>query len=386
MKKLFFIAAIAGAALVSCTKNELAPSATEQHEITFASPVTSTLTKAALVTDEVFPTDIPFFVYADYHTKDFNTAAAADFTPYMNAGGQGVMVEFSKATTPDDPNVLDYYWTTNKKYYWPMDGKLSFYAYSFGKSGYNTTFNAGYSYSQVNGLYIPGYTVETDLTNQVDLMLSKRATDQTKASMVEGETFTPNGVYDGVQIQFNHALSAIKFAANTDKDYTTDGYTISIKSLTVKNAYTTADLTQFAGLTKDYDASTIWSEYKTEDNYVAFTSKTAWEVPYATTATAVSSEDADLILLPQALDHGTNDVVVEIVYTVQHDDMGKGNSIEYTKNFPLTVSATDNKWLAGKRYIYTIIFGMEEIKFAPVIVADWADVELDINVPEDEIN
>ena len=386
MKKLFFIAAIAGAALVSCTKNELAPSATEQHEITFASPVTSTLTKAALVTGEVFPKTIPFFVYADYHTKDFDKATAADFTPYMNAGGQGVMVEFSKATEDKD-DVLDYYWTTNKKYYWPMDGKLSFYAYSFGKSGYNTTFNADYSYSQVNGLYIPGYTVKNDLTNQIDLMLSKRATDQTKASMVEGETFTPNGVYDGVQIQFNHALSAIKFAANTDKNYTTDGYTISIKKLTVKNAYTTADLTQFARLTEDYDASTIWNEYKTEANYVAFAPETAWKVPYATTATAVSSEDADLILLPQALDHGTNDVVVEIVYTVQHDDMGKGKSIEYTKNFPLTVSTDDddNKWLAGKRYIYTIIFGMEEIKFAPVIVADWGNVNIEIEVPKDEI-
>lgn len=386
MKKLFFIAAITGAALVSCTKNELAPSATEQHEITFASPVASNLTKADLVTGTVFPTDIPFFVFADYHKGAF--ASATDFTSYMTNGGQGVMVqhtgpEIDKEGVNDNESALDTYWTSATKYYWPMDGYLTFYAYSFGRNDYSATL-ANHTYTPANGLSITGYTINTDLTNQCDLMLSERTADQTKESMKEN-----NDIYDGVQIRFNHALSAIKFAVNTDKDYTTtDNYTIKLKSLTVKNAYTKANLTQFASQTSAFSANNIWSSYSVEGDYVAFENNDGFTVPFDdNTATSTTTEDANLILLPQALNHAEKNVIVEIVYTVSHPDMGTGKSIEYTKNFPLTVSTTpdDNKWLAGKRYIYTIIFGMEEIKFAPVIVADWADVELDINVPEDEI-
>ena len=44
MKRLFVIAAIAGVALVSCTKNEVAPIA-QQDEITFVTPVVGLQTK-----------------------------------------------------------------------------------------------------------------------------------------------------------------------------------------------------------------------------------------------------------------------------------------------------------------------------------------------------
>ena len=393
MKKLFFIAAIAGAALVSCTKNELAPSATEQHEITFASPVTSTLTKADLVTGTVYPTDIPFYVFADYHKTEFTSAE--DFTSYMTNGGQGVLVQHTGPEIDkegvDDEETLDTYWTSDTKYYWPMDGYLTFYAYSFGRSDYSATL-ANHTYTPANGLSITGYTIKTDLSNQCDLMLSSRVKDQQKDDMAEN-----NVIYDGVQIPFYHVLSAIQFAACTDKDYSEDDYTITLKSLTVKNAYTQANLKQFADAATD-TPSNVWSNWGEEKNYTAFNG--SWEVPVTTTTDTYTasviqtSMDADLIVLPQALVHNTNEVIVEIVYTVSHPDMGTTgegdeavqNSIEYTKNFPLTVGdAENNKWLEGKRYIYSIIFGMEEIKFAPAIVEDWDDEGIEIEVPKDEI-
>ena len=68
MKKLFFIAAMAGAALVSCTKNESVETP-EQDVITFAEPVTALNTKAVEI-GENYPTSQNFSVFAhQYRTN-----------------------------------------------------------------------------------------------------------------------------------------------------------------------------------------------------------------------------------------------------------------------------------------------------------------------------
>ena len=92
---------------------------------------------------------------------------------------------------------------------------------------------------------------------------------------------------------------------------------------------------------------------------------------------------ADLVMIPQDLDHGVgkSKVVAEIVYTVYHKDMGaEANAIEYTKSLPLATSNV-GAWAPSTRYLYTIIIGMEEIVFAPT-VTDWATpiVDEDINL------
>ena len=392
MKKLFFIAAIAGAALVSCTKNEFAPSATEQHEITFANPVTSVLTKSVdLATGSTYPAsaDAPFYVFADYHKDEYDKSEENDFVPYMRGNG-GVAVTYTTDEFKVGENTFDQYWKPESPYFWPMDGHLTFAAYSTGKP--NRLIGGTVNYTLANGVKVENYTIDNstaNTNNQYDLMLSKRAYNQTKANMVANNT-----VYDGVQIQFHHALSAIKFAVNTDKDYTGTNYTIKLNSLTIKNAYSTADLTQFAGKDKDLNLETIWSEWGDENDYTAYSNTEGRLVTYCTAeqvgATYVNSSDADIVLLPQALSHTSTsrDVIVEIEYTVHHPDMG-AKSITYVKDFPLAGVSSNSenvaKWEAGKRYIYNIIFGMEEIVFAPVIVADWNDVKIDIEVPEDEI-
>ena len=392
MKKLFFIAAIAGAALVSCTKNEFAPSATEQHEITFANPVTSVLTKSVdLATGSTYPasSEAPFYVFADYHKDSYKNTTEPNFVPYMRGEG-GVAVRYTTENMTVGDETFNQYWKPESPYFWPMDGHLTFAAYSTGKP--NRLIGGTVNYTLANGVQVEDYTIDNsaaNTNNQYDLMLSKRAYNQTKANMVAN-----NNVYDGVQIQFHHALSAIKFAVNTDKDYTETKYKIKLNSLTIKNAYSTADLTQFAGKGEDLNLETIWSAWDVEKDYTAYSNTTGRLVEYCTAeeveATYVNSSDADIVLLPQALSHTSTskDVIVEIEYTVQHPDMG-GKSITYVKDFPLAGVSSNSKnvakWEAGKRYIYNIIFGMEEIVFAPVIVADWDDVKIDIEVPEDEI-
>ena len=385
MKKLFFIAAITGAALVSCTKNELAPSATEQHEINFASPVTSLVTKGVdLVTGNLYPTSAPFWVFADHHMDVFASTTTNQFTSYMRGtDSKGVMVSHNNGAAPgsDSGTAIDTYWKPATKYYWPMQGYLTFAAYSTG-----TTTTAGLSgyesltYDVTKGLQLDAYTVSS--SNQYDLMISERATDRKKEHSIEGTTATK---YDGVEIQFKHALSAVKFAVKTASDYSTDKYTITLTSLSVQGAYTTADLIQFPG-----DGETMWSDYK---NDKTGTTPSSYTVPFAegTTLTLSTAEttfcgnlDTDLVLLPQALNStdNTHDVKVYMTYTVHHPDMGEGKVIPYTATLDLAANTlTTATWDAGKRYLYTIIIGMEEIVFAPTIVTDWAaETDQDINL------
>lgn len=361
MKRLFIIAAIAGMALVGCTKNELAQSMAEQQEITFADPVAHTVTKVNLV-PATYPTETGFSVFADYHKDSYATAKvdAANFKSYMR-GTEGVPVTYSTISFNFNSQAYDKYWAPSTAYYWPKDGYLTFSAYSPTTAKDHAVIN----YNITNGITITDYVVKTDLSNQYDLMLSNRIIDQQSTSMgVNVGTTT----YDGVQVAFTHVLSAVKFKVNTDINYT--GYTITLNSLTVKNAYTKGTLTQFADINTDA-VGNVWG---TTQNTIGNYSVTSTDAVLSTTATAFSAEtDADLILLPQKLTHSpTEKVVATIVYTVTSSDSG-ATPIQYTKDLVLdnTVDGT-GVWAAGSRYIYNITIGMDKIVFAP-IVTGWVD-------------
>lgn len=392
MKKLFFIAAIAGAALVSCTKNELAPSATKQYELTFASPVSQVITKGVALTPTTYPTDATynFAVFADYHKDLYTTTIGATnptslFTSYMR-NGEGVPVGYNHSDAGvliDDVTFTDWWAPVGKKYYWPMDGYLTFAAYS--PASINTT--AEIAYNITNGIVINDYEVSQTAVgttvNQVDLMLSDRATDQKRPYTVANNQNVSGTANDGVHIAFNHVLSAISFLFKTAEDYTVNDYTITLKTLTIKNAYTKADLTQFSGLDMtalELDATqyaTLWSDYKGVANNVVYNSSLELDDD-GKRLDSNETNKADILLIPQALNHSaTEKVQLEIVYTVSHPDMGSTgegasavqNSIEYTKTLDLATSAVAS-WAAGTRYLYTITIGMNEIHFAPT-VTDW---------------
>ena len=383
MKKLFFIAAIAGAALVSCTKNELAPSATEQHEITFSNPVSQVVTKVNDLVPATYTTTIPFAVYADHHFDNFATAATAAntdeaaFSSYMRGtNSEGVVVTYDDTEITIDDETYDKYWKPVSKYYWPTKGYLSFAAYSPSSIADDMSIE----YTAKNGVYIAEYTTP-EVGAQHDLMLSNRTTDQLRSDMGINVGGTS---YDGVNIAFNHVLSAISFIVKTDedenKDYAKEGYSIILDELTVKNAYNKGSLTQFA---TNYDTavnlSTVWTKVWNENTTGYKVNSTAVTLTDSknTTNKAVgqwaTNNQADLILIPQALDHNGEtaggEVYVEVKYTVKHADM-PAKGIQYTHNLPLGQSF--GTWEPNTRYLYTIIIGMEEIVFAPTIVTDWA--------------
>lgn len=361
MKRLFIIAAIASAALASCTKNELAHSSAELQEITFANPVSHVVTKVDLI-PTTYPTETGFSVFAHYHKDPYNTAKAntSNFKSYM-IGTEGVPVTNSTENLTIGSQTFNNYWAPTTTYYWPKDGYLTFAAYS--PTAANV--HAEIDYNITNGITISNYVVKTDKSNQYDLMLSDRITDQQSTSMGVDIGGTS---YDGVQVAFNHVLSAIKFSVATDNTYT--GYTIDLMSLTVKNAYTKANLTQFT----DINTLNIGNVWGTSQNTIGDYVVTSTGSTLSTSPTTFSdADDADLVLLPQKLTHSVSEkVVATIVYKVTSSDP-LATPIEYTKDLVLDNTADGTGvWVAGSRYIYNITIGMDKIVFAP-IVTGWVD-------------
>ena len=330
MKKLFFMAAVAGVAFVSCTKNELAPSAAEQNEITFTTPVVAPATKA-IVDGVVYPTTESFGVYA-WH----NTAAEA----YMNK------VQVSHTAGLADDKTEETYgenggWKPSTAYYWPKEGSLVFDAFS------PWSVNTKVSATKAAGITITDYVVAD--AADVDLMYATRTAPKTSVND-EAHDGIP---YDGVDIAFNHALAAVQINAKTASNYT--GTTIEITSIKIVQADSKGTFKQNVGGTEGWTTSTP-AEY-------AYT---------GATLTASAQELGTKLLLPQAYDA---DLAITVNYTI--------NGLAQTSTFKFTdhkngtneggSSVTVDAWKMGNKYVYTLVFTLDEIFFEP-IVTDWETI------------
>ena len=382
MKKLFFIAAIAGAALVSCTKNELAPSATEQHEITFASPVVGAQTKAFGAIGTNYDMSEKFDVWAIYNPGTITTWG-------VGVGGTEYIVDKTVSftgTKNDDGTYLSGGWGFSPSYFWPANGYLSFVALS--PSIGNTT-----TYDATNGFKIETWSQGTNESNIIDLMYSNESLNNAKIEFDEDdceEIAGPNqpedkNKYEGVDITFNHALSYLVFQIKTKGDYsgTTE---FKLNTITLSHIYNTGSFTQKP--TEDNPNWVVGGEANC--TYVAYNSESG--LPFgvkgaATTAVPVpETKTKEIILLPQTLTPDVKDAdgnitsygqTLTINYKIKTTD---GSWIDQVQTANI-VNGGITEWEMGKKYTYTITIGMTELIFDPA-VSDWdtnddeADIEL----------
>jgi len=356
MKKLFFIAAIAGAALVSCTKNEVAPVA-EQQEITFAAPVVGTITKD--VTGEIdgntYPTDEEFNVYAVWHLNAFE-GWATNATLYMD------QVECTKDGNSWKPTSAE------GKYYWPKEGYLTFAAYSPADL---TATTIAYG---ADGLTVTGFRPAALTKDQFDFLYSERTIGQEESTYADGsDNAGEDGLFDdytGVDIKFQHALSQIEFWFKSDV-----ADVIDLKTVTIKNAQAQGTFKEnISGTPTVYEATPAWdfSAYPTEKADYNIYTQTALDHLTTTAVEKKNGVKVDCIILPQSL----AGVDVEITYAIKKGD---GTYLEQTTTIPLNVqkagSDVINTWVMGKKYIYTVTITLDEILFDPAVV-DWADVTI----------
>lgn len=343
MKRLFFIAAIAGAALVSCTKNEVAQVAADQ-EITFTVPVVGPQTKAPQY-GEIgvnYNESEHFGVYAVHSAADLATWAAG--TPYMGTATVGL--ECLK-------NGGENYWAPATPYYWPKEGKLSFAAYSpFDVSG-NVTYGA-------TGLSVTEYTVSTNTAEHVDFLYAPRVYNYSSSTEEVGDDDT-KFTYDGVNILFEHAMSSIVFkvARAADIDAST---VITLNSITLEKPYLKANFNENITDGSSYTAIPAWSNWDDATDVVTYNSSAA----LTTTLTEyVNNTNDDVILIPQTL---TDNVKVVLNYSIKNP----GNHTIYQET-AIQLNTHTSAWERGKRYTYNITIGMEEIIFDPA-VTDWTAV------------
>lgn len=341
MKKSFLLAAFAGILLAGCTSDEQTEVATSRTDnpIVFNSPIVNAQTRAAQPGEQESPynTSESFHVYGVW--SESNLVNWAEATKYMDAD-----VKY-RAISPTD--IKQNYWASDVTYYWPKVGKLSFAAYSPADCSGTKSYEA-------TGLTIANFEIEGTTANQYDLMYSERSLNRT-SSLQLGSSVTPT--YTGVDIQFKHALSSIKFQAKTSENYSNT--TIRIKKIEIGGTYYKGTFNETVTDGASYTSSPSWNVDNDiiTSNYVAFENETGTTI----NNTAQPVQSNDVILLPQTLPDGAQ---FTITYTIQSQ-----SSNEITQTATKTIKDLTATWVMGKRYTYTIEFSLNQIFFTPEVSA-----------------
>ena len=324
MKKFFFIAAMVSAALISCTKNEPAPSMEAQQEITF---MTAPLTKA----HTEFNAANRFRTWAFHDQANW---ASSSTTAQLYLGGDSGL-EIKK--------VGDVWKNETQSYYWPKTGQLTFYSYSLNTTG---TFLTDATVACTNaGITVTGYDIVENL--DVDFMVADQAANQT-ANV--NTYFTP-----GVPTLFRHKLSNVIFVMETGADYA--GKTFKLQSITLNNVAKVANYAQNPGGTEAWGHTSTTNILFTDD-----------ATPFAKAGHTPAAKQSYYI--PQTF---TDDQTATLVYEVITDN-GSGTATEtVTVNEKLsTIFGTG--WEIGKKYTCTVTITLNEILWDPA-VEEWTPVD-----------
>lgn len=354
MEKTLFAAALASVALAGCVKNETEITPNADSPITFAAPLVSSITRVynGEITNP-YPENEKFVVFANlYLNSDYNNNWA-DGTTYFGAAG---------LTVAYDSTVLGWL-DVNHPYYWPKNGKLTFYAYSpaeYTNWKLNIVKDGDTEYANTES------AVNIDAHN-VDLLYSELAKDKTKNDNQGGNNGT--ATYNGVELKFKHALSSIKFKVKTAATYNNASFKLNgivLKSVKPEGTFK-------CNLTTESSVP-AWELTATPAKDYTVIESASQDVTAEVAEVSGIEGDNAMILLPQNL----TGVKAEVSYTMT---TGAGASFPFTTEIDLdNLSYTGQdgaKWIAGKRYIYTIIFTLDQIYFDPS-VKDWDNVNVTV--------
>lgn len=366
MKKIILLTAVASVTLASCTKTEKVDLPAAEAPISF-SAIVNPSTKAIAGTQPVNYSlkdgnNYESFKVYGLWTENQYTSKYEVITSKKEDFMTGVKCSYNETLNA---------WKPENTYYWPKNGYLTFQAISPSEVSATHSWSAGFT--------ITNFVVDNDITKQFDLLISDRTRNVTRAdyeypadSNAYDDKTDDNGIYkyNGVNLLFRHLLSNIVINAKTKAEY--KDVEIKITGITIANVLDKGTFNE--GVSDDSENNftkvPVWTNpsYNSDAKDIAVKKNLTIE----TTANTYS----EYILLPQSLSRTADDVAITIKYTIsQH----KGPAIPQTftkKLSELTVSNTEDKitqWEINKRYIYTIVFGLDEIYFDPA-VEDWTTV------------
>ncbi len=338
MKKTLLIAALASAALVSCSKDQVVEQ--QQDEIKF-SVVADNATKAAHV----------------YCSNNLMTS----FTVSADYNNNTVYIVGDEMTV--DPSNGAVTAATNSQRYWPdmTSATMKFYAVSDGTMKNGRV--AGTAPS------VEDFTIERTVTAQKDLLYALTETD-TKGT---------------VALNFRHALSLIEFKAKV----TNTNLKVSVTGVRVGKVINKGTFTFPTGSTLN-DKNNEHTDNEDEFNHNAELS--AWDLGNTTDTYEVTFSPIDLsteqnltylthsgtrntsnsmILMPQTLNTPwstglpapddkfttTTKSYLAVQCTICNNDASSTPLYSGWAYMPLGAAAPSPTWEPGKKYVYTFVFG-----------------------------
>ncbi len=292
----------------------------QKDAISFA-PVASKPTKA-IISGTTYPTGESFKVSA------FHNGTAAYF--------EGLTAS----------RISDNLWETSSSQYWPLGGSLLFHAYS--PASASATIGA-------SGVSVSGYTIQNTTQMETDFCYA--------SATVANCDNHPNAV----PLAFSHALSQVVFRVKAAGYYSTNTTTVSL-------AMTSLSLSGICSV-GDFSSADGWENQGTERTYSLSNSSTALTYNNRQPNTI---DVCSYLFIPQEL--GANAAI-----TVGYNITQTVDANNYTlTNSPVTIPLGTgiNEWQPGKKYIYTISIGMDNVINFTVTAVGWQDMNDNILVEE----
>ncbi len=230
-------------------------------------------------------------------------------------------------------------WETSTAEYWPLAGSLTFNAYSPSSA-------SGVSITSA-GVTATGYTVQNAAQMTTDLCYGS----YTVADCASHP--------ESVPLQFSHALTQVVFRVKAASYY--ENTSLSMTSLSMDGICSIGDFNGSA-----------WENQNTEFNYDLHGISTV--LTYDGT-TPVTTDVCSYLFVPQTL--GPN-AAINVGYSV---DFGGGRILN---NPPVKVAlgGTITEWVPGKKYIYTLNIGLDNVITISASTVGWSDQGYNIIVEE----
>ena len=329
MKKILY-SVLAVAALASCVKSEAVY--TEDNSEIKIKPATALATKAnqlAAIDGTEYPVAENFDVYgywANLPAGNSFTKADADVTTYLGEGGA---VEFTNKGN---------YWGGTTTYYWPKNGSLRFAAYS--------PSNVDMAHDLDSDTYtVEGYEHPTTTATTWDLLVAPTS-----------KSYTAMTAAENVSVVFEHALSWITVKVVAKDAEAAKAF--DIKKVTINDVVNVAD---FEAVMSGEKAMT-WTLTDTKVAYEVFNGSQA----VTETATVIETTKDGTVIIPQP----TTTITVDYTQNALEGTPALDNQ---SVTVDLVLDSDNTPWKPGKHYVYTLVFGLDEILINPDVV-DWDDV------------
>lgn len=390
MKRIFIISPISVLLLSACVRMEPAPDEVNRQEITFDTPVASTMMKSVPgpVTDASYPADETMGIFA-VHSKD-----------PAGSWGAGLMIDYipgdntskTSKTGAEFKSLSDGLWAgwdgenqVRHPYYWPNEGSLIFAGYSpYWKMKAhdedsdlvkveNVSFDAENRTLSIEdyhvGEYVPMTKKQLEQENyhyenvhQSDLMIFMPDLDK-------------DGNYIGYKDQpfyaphFKHALSLVEFNVKVEHEH--DVNMVGIYRIEVENVIHKGNLV--ATLLDNGEVDIKWTA---DDDAEHISPITVFNPNLSDPSeehkgfhpTTTQRTIAQLLIIPGPTHTITLETHVHVngyphpqVMTFEPEEIGI------------------SQWLPGRRYVYNIVLGVEKIKFSST-VSEWGKINGPITV------